>query len=414
MCAAPYAVVRIASAFCVILSLHNRTAGGIFLVTHGTMIKPMKTLLLIPSIIKTDIAEAVKNDRHPCMDYDALHAALSALPGAQSDMLDYAAVDRDGHPLVRLARKALGRDAALALMGYLRRRQYDAIFTNGENLGIPLALLLKTARRRPGHVTIGHRVSTGKKRLFFRLLHAERQIDTIFVYARTQREWAETQLGIPGEKLALIAFHADQQFYRPQTNTAVEPNQLCSAGLEWRDYPTLIAAVTDLPQLTVKLAAASPWSKHTDETASRVLPPHVSAQRYEYSALRDLYASSNIVVVPLYENDFQAGVTTLLEAMAMGKAVIVTRTTGQTDVVTDGENGLTVPPGDSKALREAILRLQADAVLRERLGSQAQKWVQENATLTRWVEHIVQALQRSSALSCPSKKQNRLEQGRVA
>jgi len=26
-----------------------------------------------------------------------------------------------------------------------------------------------------------------------------------------------------------------------------------------------------------------------------------------------------LVVVPLYENDFQAGVTTMLEAMAMGR-----------------------------------------------------------------------------------------------
>ena len=72
----------------------------------------------------------------------------------------------------------------------------------------------------------------------------------------------------------------------------------------------------------------------------------MDARRYEYRELRDLYAQSAFVVVPLYENDFQAGVTTMLEAMAMGKAVIATRTTGQTDVIIDGENGLTVAPGD--------------------------------------------------------------------
>jgi len=362
----------------------------------------MKTLLLIPSTMKTGLEEAVAADRHPIMDYDALAGALRAEAGGHVSVLDYVAVDRDPHPLVRVLRKTAGRDAALAMMGFLRRRQYDSIFTNGENVGIPLALLLKMTRKRPGHVTIGHRLSTGKKRVFFKRLHVHRQMDTIFVYASTQREYAQKHLGIPGEKIALIAFHADQSFYRPLPDVAVDPNKICSAGLEWRDYPTLIAAVEDLPELTVKLAAASPWSKHTDETASRTLPANVSARRYEYSALRDLYASANFVVVPLYENDFQAGVTTLLEAMAMGKAVIVSRTTGQSDVVIDGENGLMVAPGDVAGWKQAILRLQTDGTLRERLGRNAVSWVQENATLPRWVGHLVTALRRSASSMSPS------------
>ena len=346
--------------------------------------------------MKTGVEEAVAADRYPTMDYSALAGSLRSEADAHVDLLDYAAVDRESHPVIRLVRKTAGRDAALALMGFLRRREYETIFTNGENVAIPLALLLKTTRKRPGHVTIGHRLSTGKKRLFFKNLRIHRQIDTIFVYAQTQREYAEQQLGIPAKKLALIAFHADQRFYRPLPDVPVEPCKICSAGLEWRDYPTLIAAVADLPDLTVKLAASSPWSKHTDETANRVLPPNVDARRYEYSDLRDLYASSSFVVVPLYENDFQAGVTTLLEAMAMGKAVIVTRTTGQTDVVQDGDNGLTVPPNDPKELREAILRLQKDAALRTRLGRNASQWVRDNATLSQWVGRVVTALHASS------------------
>lgn len=357
----------------------------------------MKTLLLIPSVLKIGLEVSMRNDRHPTMDYYALMESLRAEMDSHVDCLDYAAVDSNRHLLVRLVRRTAGRDPALALLGFLRRRQYGAIFTNGENVGIPLALLFKATRKRPGHVMIGHRLSTGKKKLFFKRLHVHRQIDTIFIYAQTQREYAKKELGIPAEKLSLIAFHADHCFYRPLPAVAVERNKICSAGLEWRDYPTLIAAVADLPDLTVKLAAASPWSKHTDETASRVLPPNVSARRYEYSALRDLYASSNFVVVPLYENDFQAGVTTLLEAMAMGKAVIVTRTTGQTDVVAEGENGLTVAPGDVSGLQEAILRLQKDADLRERLGHNAYLWVTANATLSQWVDHVVVALKRCSA-----------------
>jgi glycosyltransferase involved in cell wall biosynthesis len=356
----------------------------------------MRTLLLIPSVVKTGLEAAVEADSHPKMDYHALTDALREAPDSDVDVLDYAAVERDTNRLVRFIRSVAGRDAALALLGFLKRSDYDSIFTNGENVGIPLALLLKLSRNRPGHVTIGHRLSTGKKRLFFRSIRVHRHMDTIFVYASTQFEHAVNNLGIPPEGLSLIPFHADDRFYRPMSGAQIDENQICSAGLHWRDYPTLIDAVADMPDLKVKLAAASPWSKHTNETASRTLPANVEARRYEYGALRDLYAASCFVVVPLYENDFQAGVTTLLEAMAMGKAVIVTRTTGQTDVVINGENGLEVLPGDVEGLCKAIHLLRSDSALREQLGRNARQWVKQNATLDRWVEHIVSALHASA------------------
>ena len=135
--------------------------------------------------------------------------------------------------------------------------------------------------RAAGHVTIGHRLSTRKKQVFFQFLKAQRRLDKIFVYAQSQYDWAVDRLRLAPEKLDLIPFHADDRFYRPLARP-VNPNQICSAGLEWRDYPTLIAAVADLPELSVKLAAASPWSKHQDETAGRVLPPNVDARRYDY------------------------------------------------------------------------------------------------------------------------------------
>ncbi len=355
----------------------------------------MKTLLLIPSIEKQNIAEDVAADRHPIMDYHALQAALSE-GGGQADLLDYAAVDADRAPLVRLARRFGGRDAALAVMGFLRRRQYDALFTNGENVGIPLALLL-AGPGRPRHVSIGHRLSAGKKRPFFMLLRAHRQYDTIFLYAQSQRDFAEDHLGIPFDKLDLISFQVDERFFRPLPDAPVNDHQICAAGLEWRDYPTLIAAVASMPDLTVKLAAASPWSKHANTAEGRPLPPNVQARRYTYNDLRALYAESSFVVVPLRETDFQAGVTTILEAMAMGKAVIATRTAGQTDVILDGITGLCVPPGDAAAWQRAITRLRTDHALRERLGRNARRWVEEHASLDRWTGRLAHALREGAS-----------------
>ena len=355
----------------------------------------MKTLLLIPSVIKTGLDAEVADDRHPVMDYHALAAALRS-EGAEVEMLDYTDVDRESSPAVRLASRVGGRDLGLAMMGFRRRQECGAIFSNGENVGIPLALLLGTRPSETVHVSIGHRLSTRKKQVFFQTLKAERRLDKIFVYAQSQYDWATDRLCLAPELLSLIPFHADDHFYRPLPRP-VNPDQICSAGLEWRDYPTLIEAVSPMPHLSVRLAAASPWSKHKDETAGRVLPPNVDARRYDYLGLRALYAESSFVVVPLYETDFQAGVTTILEAMAMGKAVIATRTAGQTDVIVDGENGLSVAPGDVEGWRRAITRLREDDRLRERLGRNARRWVEEHATLDRWAARIADALRETGA-----------------
>jgi glycosyltransferase involved in cell wall biosynthesis len=336
-----------------------------------------RVLLLIPSYVKRGIEDEVAANTHPTMDYFALQARLRA------DLADYGSMDADRHPLVRAARCA-GRGAGLAMHGFLRARNYHVIFSNSENVSIPLAALLTLRRRRPGHVLIGHRLSARKKKPFMRWLHP--QMDAIFVYAATQKAYAQDVLRIPAGKLHLVPFHADTRFYQPMPDLAVK-RRISSAGLELRDYPTLIEAVRGL-DVDVRLAAASPWSKRKNETAARVLPLNVSARKYGYRELRDLYATSQFVVVPLYDTDFQAGVTTMLEAMAMGKAVIVTRTAGQRDVIEHGINGLYVPPGDPEALRSGILNLLAHPEEAARLGMNARMTIESTMSLDLWVDRI--------------------------
>ncbi|MBK7894864.1 MAG: glycosyltransferase family 4 protein [Anaerolineaceae bacterium] len=59
----------------------------------------------------------------------------------------------------------------------------------------------------------------------------------------------------------------------------------------------------------------------------------MTVQRFSQFELRDLYAMSDFLVMPFVQRQFQVGVIALLEAMAMGKAVICSSTPGQTDVV---------------------------------------------------------------------------------
>jgi glycosyltransferase involved in cell wall biosynthesis len=70
--------------------------------------------------------------------------------------------------------------------------------------------------------------------------------------------------------------------------------------------------------------------------------------------LRAAYRSANVCAIALQPNIHCSGITTVLEAMACGRPVVVTDTPGMRDYVTDRLNGLLVPPGDSSAMADAI------------------------------------------------------------
>ena len=93
------------------------------------------------------------------------------------------------------------------------------------------------------------------------------------------------------------------------------------------------------------------------------------------------YQAADYVVLPSTTMAEMFGVV-LLEAMAMARPVLTTALpTGVREVNRAGETGLEVPPGDARALREAMQRLVDDAALREQLGEAGRKRVQQHYTL---------------------------------
>jgi glycosyltransferase involved in cell wall biosynthesis len=241
-------------------------------------------------------------------------------------------------------RTRVGKNIALAWCCFTLRHSYDVIMTDGEQVGLPYAAFtMVSGRRRARHLMIVHILSVPKKAVLFRLLRLRRRIDEMIVYSSAQRDFAIESLRMPSPRVTLVPFMVDTEFFAPGSAAGADPVRLvCSAGLEFRDYPTLVEAVRGL-DVRVVLAAASPWSKRKSELASVDLPPNVEVVRLDLHQLRELYARASLVVMPLQEVDFQAGVTTLLESMAMAKPIICTRTTGQTDVITDGVTGRYVP-----------------------------------------------------------------------
>jgi len=80
----------------------------------------------------------------------------------------------------------------------------------------------------------------------------------------------------------------------------------------------------------------------------------------------------------------------VVEAMAMGKAVVATTTGGLPEVVAQGETGLLVPPGDAESLAAAVVSLLEDKVRREQMGRNGKARAQDRFSLDASVMHMDQ------------------------
>ena len=347
----------------------------------------MRTLILAAGKFGPPLAEEIAAGREPRLDVFELQASLGA------DLLDFRDVDSARGTFMRAARRTLSPSAALALLGASVAKRYDAVLTTGEDIGIPFAVRMLASSRAPAHTLIAHTLTPWKKRIFFHALGVQRRIQRVLVYATSEENHAVEVLGLPRKAVRRIAYHADARFFSPRAQKP-EPDLVCSAGQLLRDYDSLVAAARDQP-MRVAIAAGSPWIA-TALNPKSALPGNVTWRRYSRFELRDLYARSAVAVVPILENDYQTGISTILEMMAMGKCVVVTRTRGQTDTIVDGQTGLYVPPGDVQALRSAIQGVLDQPGEAARIGAAARVYVEREATLELFVERIVETVRGSA------------------
>jgi Glycosyl transferases group 1 len=122
-----------------------------------------------------------------------------------------------------------------------------------------------------------------------------------------------------------------------------------AGGDSMRDYRPLLVAASRLGA-EVTLAVRRPPRAWGRQVGSNVHLGPVSQARFF-----ELMRQADAIVVPMLEGgERSAGQQTYLNAMAMGKVVIVTDTPGARDYIEDGVTGLIVPPGDADALVRAI------------------------------------------------------------
>jgi hypothetical protein len=181
-------------------------------------------------------------------------------------------------------------------------------------------------------------------------------VDRVIVYATTQA--AEL-----GEKGTFIPLPADGDFDAARRE-AVDEGYVFSGGGAGRDFRSLVEAVRGTA-VCLRLVVFAPH----DVGAA---PDNVSVEgplaKEQFLARM---ASAACVAVPLLSAGSPHGQTTLVQALALGKPVVATRSVGVVDYVEDGAEGFLVEPGDVNGYRRAFERLLADPALRERCGERA-------------------------------------------
>lgn len=166
---------------------------------------------------------------------------------------------------------------------------------------------------------------------------------------------------------------------------------LFTGGHNDRDYPTLFQAVKGLP---IRLRVAADKTQFQN----RGVPENVDI--LGSLGKDDFYtqlAQSKAVVLSVSYNSLRySGVITYVEAMRLGKAVIVNDTIGAKSYITHREHGLLVPNADPVALQDAIVELLESSSLTEKLSKEGQEHSMKNFGYERYFADIHRLAQQAA------------------
>ncbi|SEU27679.1 glycosyltransferase family 4 protein [Stigmatella erecta] len=281
--------------------------------------------------------------------------------------------------------------ARFALTAWRATRRRQNILLGEEFPGIQfLAWEALLGRRQRRIVLLVHNVASKKRLLALAKVGLARHVDHFLCLSEHSRRVLVEEYGIARERITVIYSRVDTDYFQPQPAQPVL-HRVCSAGAVNRDYGTLIAAATGL-DAEVKIAADTAWRYSVAGKAQKgaqALPPNVEMRSWgNYLNLRQLYAESRAVVVPL-ERPIISGITVVLEGMAMGKPVILTRNPYVEGFIEDGVTGLLVDPGNPAQLRERIQWVLANPAEAEAMGQRAREKAVRDFSVERYVERIL-------------------------
>ena len=219
-----------------------------------------------------------------------------------------------------------------------------------------------------------------------------RSLSHVITVSEQSREDVAREFAIPTERLHVVPNGIETGTFRPLPDVEREENRIItttSSDVPIKGLRYLLEAVASIARerdIRVTVIGKPRKDKGVENLVRELaLDSFVEfTGRIEDEEFADYYARATLAVVPsLYEGfGFPAG-----EAMACKTPVVSTTGGALPEVV--GEAGVLVPPGDSKALADAIASLLDDPERRRRLGEEGYKRVHEHFTWQRAAEKMI-------------------------
>lgn len=288
----------------------------------------------------------------------------------------------------------LGGDFAAVLPSLRRANAADVVFATVDTVGIPL-LWLRRARllRTPVvYASIGlaerfARMRSSRARRAF--ADALRGAHAITAYALSEVEELRAVVGPGGPSVVFIPFGVDADAFRPDDR---EPDiDVLTVGADpLRDFELLLETARRRGELRF----------HVVTTAERLrtlepLPENMTAETdLPLESVRERYARARVVALPVRQNSYSGATTTLLQAMAMAKPVVVSHT----DAIArgyelfDAVNCRLVPPGDVDAFERVLAETTTGADASISLGIRARETVLRSFSWERYTNALWELL----------------------
>lgn len=251
-------------------------------------------------------------------------------------------------------------------------RQYDVVISHGMQSGIVLALW----RRLFGkgcyqHIVfdIGAFNSGRRSGHALKLMRmASKSLDGVIYHTKIQREYYETCHPWLLKKTRFIRFGTDAAFFGADGEESGEDGgYILSFGKIKRDWDTLLRAYEcsnqSLPLRVIGDPAVSSENPKVEILSSMPL-----------EQLMDQIRKASFCVVPLEVLPYSYGQMTLLQQMAMGKAVIAADVPSL-EAYHEGDGVLWYEPGNAEQLSKMMNRLAASKETCTALGMRAAKLV---------------------------------------
>ena len=270
------------------------------------------------------------------------------------------------------------------------RKQYSHVFTVELDLvGLSIAFWQTvTGMRRPRHVIIQfimrERQPTARSRAKYALMHfLFRSVHRVVVSSTLELDYYRGAFGWPDQKLVFVPVLTNPELL--QRTPVEEDDFVVAAGRTFRDYDTLLRAIAGTGIKVLIVGGGGAARQYSGLENVQVV------ENIPVAELESLMLRSRAVVVPLQDRAISVGQSVVLQAMALGKAVVATRTAGTVDYIDHMSDGMLVPPGDERELRDALLLLES-AELRAKLGTNARSRIAKMHLPAQYAESIRKAI----------------------